>query len=279
LFWSRLMTDRYAVIGNPVSHTKSPALHAAFARQCAQDIDYGMILGPLDGFADAVRQFQQAGGKGLNITVPFKLEAFRLADELTPRARAAGAVNMFSFRADGSILGDNTDGYGIVRDITHNLGRPLGGQRILLLGAGGAVRGALLPLLAEKPAALFIANRTPAKAVELAQEFAGHAGQTQLAGGSFAEAGGRFDIVINGTSSSVSDEAPPLAAEVWGCGTLAYDMYYQKTPTAFIRAAHAAGVQQTADGIGMVVEQGAECFYLWRGRRPQTAAVIAALKA
>jgi len=273
------MTDRYAVIGNPVSHTKSPALHAAFARQCGQTIEYGMILGPLDGFAAAVRQFQREGGKGLNITVPFKLEAFRLADELTPRARAAGAVNMFTFRADGSILGDNTDVYGIVRDITHNLARPLTGQRVLLLGAGGAVRGALLPLLAEKPAALFIANRTPAKAVALAQEFADPAGQTQLAGGSFAEAGGRFDIVINGTSSSVSDEAPPLAAELWDAGTLAYDMYYQKAPTAFLRAARAAGVLQVADGVGMVVEQGAECFALWRGMRPQTAAVIAALKA
>ncbi|MEI7431003.1 MAG: shikimate dehydrogenase [Betaproteobacteria bacterium] len=272
------MTDRYAVIGNPVAHTKSPSLHAAFARQCAQEMHYGMILGPLDGFADAVRQFQLDGAKGMNITVPFKLEAFRLADELTPRARAAGAVNMFTFRSDGSILGDNTDGYGIVRDITHNLGCNFSGQRILLLGAGGAVRGALLPLLAEKPSELFIANRTPSKAIELVKEFSALAGPTKLSGGSFAEASGYFNLIINGTASSLMDEAPPLAENVWGADTLAYDMYYKKEATAFILAAHRAGVKRTSDGLGMVVEQGAECFYLWRGVRPDTAPVIAALR-
>lgn len=273
------MTDRYAVIGNPVAHTKSPALQSAFARQCGHAIDYGTILGPLDGFADAVRRFQHAGGKGMNITVPFKLEAFALADELTARAQAAGAVNMFTFRDDGSILGDNTDGFGIVRDITHNLGCPLAGRRVLLLGAGGAVRGTLLPLLAEMPAEVFIANRTAAKAAGLASEFSAHARNTRLAGGGFADAEGAFDVVINGTASSLVDEAPPLAVTLWHSAALAYDMFYSPAPTAFMRAAAAAGVGRTADGLGMVVEQGAECFYLWRGVRPDTRPVIAALRA
>ncbi len=272
------MTDRYAVIGHPVAHTQSPSLQTAFAQQCGQDMHYGMILAPLDGFVNAVRQFQREGAKGLNITVPFKREAFQLADELTPRARAAGAVNMFSFRPDGSILGDNTDGYGIVRDITHNLGCDIAGRRVLLLGAGGAVRGTLLPLMGEHPAELFMANRTSSKAVELAQEFAELSGQTQLSGGSFAEATGCFDLIINGTASSLTDEAPPLPENVWSADALAYDMYYKKEPTAFMLAARQAGVKRTSDGLGMVVEQGAECFYLWRGIRPDTQAVIALLK-
>ena len=272
------MTDRYAVIGNPIAHTKSPSLHAAFAQQSGQDMHYGMILGPIDGFAEAVRQFQHEGGKGMNITVPFKLEAFKLADELTPRARAAGAVNTFTFRDDGSILGDNTDGYGIVRDITHNLGRSFTGKRVLLLGAGGAVRGALLPMLAENPSEIFIANRTESKAVEFAREFGELAGNTKLSGGSFSEASGCFDIIINGTASSLMGEAPPLADGVWDANSLAYDMYYKKEPTAFVLAAREAGVKLATDGLGMVVEQGAESFYLWRGVRPDTAPVIAALK-
>ncbi|MEI7611841.1 MAG: shikimate dehydrogenase [Betaproteobacteria bacterium] len=272
------MTDRYAVIGNPVSHTKSPTLQMAFARQCSQDIDYGMILGPLNGFTEAVRQFQRDGGKGINITVPFKLEAFEMADELTPRAQAAGAVNMFTFRDDGSILGDNTDGFGIIRDITANLGCSLSGKRVLLLGAGGAARGTLLPLLGEKPSAVFIANRTEAKALELAQKFKVYSQDTDLSGGCFAGVSGAFDVVINGTSASLLDEAPSLPDASWAGAALAYDMFYQKEPTAFMRAARTAGVKWVADGLGMVVEQGAECFFLWRGMRPDTAPVIAALR-
>ncbi len=272
------MTDRYAVIGNPVSHTKSPALHLAFARQCTQDIDYGMILSPLNGFTDAVRQFQRDGGKGLNITVPFKLEAFEMADELTPRAQAAGAVNMFTFRDDGSILGDNTDGYGIIRDITANLGCSLAGKRVLLLGAGGAARGTLLPLLGEKPSAVVIANRTEAKAIDLAQKFRAYAPGSALSGGSFSGVAGAFDVVINGTSASLTDQAPPLPDACWAGAALAYDMFYQQEPTAFMRAAGAAGVKRVSDGLGMVVEQGAESFFLWRGVRPETAPVIAALR-
>lgn len=272
------MTDRYAIIGNPVAQAKSPALQTAFAKQFGEDMEYGAILGEPGHFAEAVREFQRNGGLGMNITMPFKLDAFALADELTPRGRAAGAINMFTLRADGTILGDNTDGFGIIRDITHNLGRPLGSARVLLLGAGGAVRGTLLPLFDEKPSEIFIANRTTAKAVALAAEFGPQAGAIRLAGGGFADIAGRFDVIINGSASSMSDEVPPLTAGIWDHDSLAYDMAYRKEPTAFVRAARAAGVGQAADGLGMVVEQGAECFFLWRGKRPDTAPVIAALR-
>ena len=272
------MTDRYAVIGNPVAHSKSPLLQMAFAEQCGQDIRYEKILSPLDAFAATVRRFQDEGGKGMNITVPFKIEAFELADELTPRARAAGAVNTYVFREDGTILGDNTDGCGIVRDISRNLDCPFAGKRVLVVGAGGAVRGALLPILAERPAEVLIVNRTATKAVEFARQFNDLAGATQLYGGGFGEAHGGFDIVINGTASGLADEAPPLPGEIWTNGTLAYDMFYANEPTAFLRAALAAGAQRAANGLGMLVEQGAESFFLWRGARPQTAPVIAALR-
>lgn len=272
------MTDRYAIIGNPVAQAKSPALQTAFAKQFGENMEYGAILAEPGHFATAVREFQRAGGLGMNITMPFKLDAFALADELTPRGRAAGAINMFTLRADGTILGDNTDGFGIMRDITHNLGRALGGARVLLLGAGGAVRGTLLPLFDERPGEIFIANRTAAKAVELAAGFAPQAGAIRLAGGGFADIRGRFDVIINGSASSMSDEVPPLPAGVWDHNSLAYDMAYRKEPTAFVRAARAGGAGQAADGLGMVVEQGAECFFLWRGKRPDTAPVIAALR-
>lgn len=272
------MTDRYAVIGNPVAHSKSPALQTAFARQCGHTIDYGKIAAPLDGFAEAVRHFQEDGGKGANITIPFKIEAFALADELTPRARAAGAVNSFSFRDDASILGDNTDGVGLVRDITRNQNVSIRGARILLLGAGGAVRGALGTLLAENPASIFIANRTPSKAVSLAEEFGKSAPSASVVGGGFAKAKGGFDVIINASASSIAGKAPPIPEECWQGAALAYDLFYQKGATPFLRAAQAAGVKQTVDGLGMVVEQGAECFFLWRGVRPETAPVIAMLR-
>ncbi|MDR2508408.1 MAG: shikimate dehydrogenase [Candidatus Accumulibacter sp.] len=275
------MTDRYAVIGNPVAHSKSPALQTAFAQQCGQDMTYEAIAAPPGDFIEAVRRFQREGGKGLNITVPFKTQAFELADALTPRAKSAGAVNTFSFRSDGSILGDNTDGAGLIRDIARNLGYPLRKRRILLLGAGGAVRGTLRPLLDEKPAEIFIANRTASTAVSLAREFvqfAPLAKETRLSGGGFMETGGGFDLLINGTSSGISDEAPAIPDECWQSVTLAYDMFYGKDPTPFLRAAQAAGVKQTSDGLGMLVEQGAESFFLWRGVRPDTAPVIAALR-
>lgn len=272
------MTDRYAIIGNPIAQAKSPALQAAFAKQSGQDMEYGAIFGELDAFVSEVRAFQRSGGKGMNITMPFKLEAFEMADELTPRGRSAGAINMFTFREDGSILGDNTDGFGIMRDITHNLGVSLAGKRVLLLGAGGAVRGTLLPLFDEQPAEIFVANRTASKALELAAEFGAQAGAIKLAGGGFEAIQGAYDVIINGSASSMNNDVPPLPVGVWGADALAYDMAYKKEPTAFVLAAKAGGAMRAADGLGMVVEQGAECFYLWRGLRPDTAPVIAALR-
>lgn len=270
------MTDKYNIIGNPIAQAKSPALQMAFARQTGQDISYGTILAEQAGFGDAVRGFQREGGRGMNITMPFKLDAFALADELTLRAQRAGAVNTYTFRPDGTILGDNTDGVGLVNDITRNLKRAIAGQRVLVLGAGGAVRGAILPLLGEQPAEIFIANRTPAKAAELVQLFADDVAESKLSGGGFEDIQGCFDIVINGTPTSMTGSLPPLPAGVWNAHSLAYDMSYE---TAFIEHAAACGLQEFADGLGMVVEQGAECFMLWRGIRPDTVPVIAELRA
>lgn len=241
-------------------------------------MQYEKILAPLDAFDETVRRFQSEGGKGLNITVPFKVEACRLADELTPRSRAAGAVNTFVFRNDGTIFGDNTDGCGIVRDIACNLGHGFSGKRVLLLGAGGAVRGTLLPIIAEQPAAVMIANRTAARALELAQQFREQAGEVRLKGGGFADIEGGFDIIINGTTTSLLSEVPPLPPGIWAPDALAYDMYYKNEPTAFMLTALDAGARHAADGLGMLVEQGAESFYLWRGMRPDTAPVIVSLR-
>lgn len=269
--------DRYAVIGHPIAHSKSPQIHAAFARQTGQALSYEAILGPLDGFAATVTAFHEAGGRGLNVTVPFKLEAHALATRLTPRAAAAGAVNTLALSASG-ILGDNTDGAGLVRDITANLGCPLVGRRVLLLGAGGAARGALLPLLEAGPSALTIANRTEAKAQALAATFAGKAVVNPDACGFAALAGRRFDIVINATAASLADEAPPLPASLYAEGALAYDMMYGRGDTPFLAAARADGAARLADGLGMLVEQAAESFLLWRGVRPDTASVLADLR-
>ena len=265
------MTDRYAVIGNPIAHSRSPLIHAAFARQCGQDIRYEAILGPLDGFRAAVSAFQQAGGKGMNVTVPFKLEALELANELTPRARQAGAVNTLRFGAD-SVFGDNTDGIGLVRDIRDRLGFPLQGKRILILGAGGAARGVVLPLLEERPAQLAIANRSVDKAAALRTQFAPHG---DLAIGGFADfAGAGFDLVINATSASLGAERLPLPAGLFAPGALAYDMVYGKGATRFMRDAQLLGAQRSADGLGMLVAQAAESFFIWRGVRPDTAPVM-----
>ncbi|WP_323000666.1 shikimate dehydrogenase [Denitromonas sp.] len=270
--------DRYALIGHPVAHSKSPAIHAAFAAQTGQAMTYARILAPLDGFADTVRAFINEGGRGMNVTVPFKLEAFALADHLSPRARAAGAVNTLSFRADG-IHGDNTDGVGVVRDLVVNLGCPLAGRRVLLLGAGGAARGALQPLIEAGPSALHIANRTAAKAVELAEQFHAMAGAVPLTAGGFDEIGtAAFDVIINATSASLSAAAPAIPDTVYAPGALAYDMMYGSAPTAFLVAASAAGASRSADGLGMLVEQAAESFLIWRGVRPDTTAVLASLR-
>lgn len=270
--------DRYAVIGHPIAHSKSPQIHAAFARQTAQDISYEAILAPLDGFVATVQAFRAAGGRGMNVTVPFKLEAFALADRHTPRARAAGAVNTLAFGADG-ILGDNTDGAGLVRDLTVNLGCALQGRRVLLLGAGGAARGAILPLLGERPAVLAIANRTMAKAEELVRAFAADAGETRLSASSFAAlAGQSFDVIINATAASLSDDVPPLPPGLYADGALAYDMMYGRGDTAFMAAARTDGAARVADGLGMLIEQAAESFTLWRGIRPDSRAVLAELR-
>ncbi len=270
--------DRYAVIGNPIAHSKSPRIHAAFAAQTGQQLSYEALLAPLDAFAATVLAFRDTGGRGMNVTVPFKLEAFELADRLTPRAEAAGAVNTLAFGADG-ILGDNTDGAGILRDITVNLRCPVHGRRVLLLGAGGAARGTILPLLDAAPASLTIANRTAAKAAELAYEFSA-SGAVRPTGCGFAQlAGQHFDLIIYATSASLSDAAPDLPAGLYAPASLAYDMMYGKGETAFLAAARQQGAGRVSDGLGMLVEQAAESFTLWRGVRPDTHPVLAELRA
>jgi shikimate dehydrogenase len=272
------MTDRYAVFGNPISHSKSPRIHALFAAQTHQDMSYEALLAPLDGFAAAVQAFAAAGGRGANVTVPFKEEAFRLATELTPRARAAGAVNTLGF-ADGVIRGDNTDGAGLVRDLKANLGCDIAGRRVLLLGAGGAARGVILPLLEENPAGLTIANRTEEKAFRLALEFApflAAAVSLPEACGFPQLAGREFDLVINATSAGLSDSELPLPPRLFAPRALAYDMVYGRE-TPFMKQAHAAGCR-VADGLGMLVEQAAEAFFVWRAVRPATGPVLATLR-
>ncbi len=266
---------RYAVMGNPVSHSKSPAIHQQFARQFGIRLEYTAIQVDPGGFPQAVDQFRANGGKGLNITVPFKLEAFRLADHKSHRAELAGAVNTLKFEADGQIFGDNTDGAGLAHDLTHNLHLHLKDKRILLLGAGGAARGVIAPLLKLRPAALVIANRTAGKARELAAEFAEHG---KIEGCGFDALGGkRFDLVINATAASLKGELPPLPAHLFTASGAAYDMMYgERTP--FMDWADFHGASLVTDGLGMLVEQAAESFLIWHGKRPDTRAVIAGLK-
>ncbi|MBK9018618.1 MAG: shikimate dehydrogenase [Sulfuritalea sp.] len=276
------MTDRYAVIGNPVGHSKSPRIHALFAKQTGQDISYEAIQAPADGFAETIRAFiasKGGPGRGVNVTVPFKEDAFRLATQRSARAEAAGAVNTLSFDA-GAIVGDNTDGAGLVRDLKNNLGCDPAGRRILLLGAGGAARGVILPLLLEGPAELVIANRTEEKAARLALEFArlpACAVGVKPDGAGFAGIAGRtFDLVINATSSGLSDSEMPLPGSVFAPRCVAYEMVYGRD-TPFMKQARASGAR-VADGLGMLVEQAAEAFFVWRDVRPHTAPVLAALK-
>lgn len=269
------MTDRYCVLGNPVAHSRSPAIHAQFAAQCRQDLVYEAMLAPLDGFAATVRQFIAAGGKGANVTVPFKEEAFRLSTRRSPRAERAGAVNTLTF-AGGEIQGDNTDGAGLVRDIEANLGFALAGKRLLLLGAGGAARGVIAPLLACHPASMFIANRGADKAEALARQFSDIAAVD--AGNFDKTAGGSFDVVINATSASLVGEALPLPAGIFAAGSLAYDMMYGKGETPFLMQAREQRAARLADGLGMLVEQAAEAFQVWRGVRPDSVPVLAALR-
>ncbi|HXX82724.1 MAG TPA: shikimate dehydrogenase [Casimicrobiaceae bacterium] len=268
------MTDRYALIGNPVAHSKSPMIHAEFAKQTGQDLSYEAIEAPVDGFKSTVDAFRAKGGRGVNVTLPFKLEAAEYATELSERARLAGAVNCMKFE-DGSAVAENYDGMGLVNDIQRNLGFPMRGRRVLLLGAGGAARGALLPFLEQGPSLLFVANRTISKAKALGERFAASA---NLVTGGYDDLGTKaFDIVVNATSASLRGELPPVPRTAFAQGCLAYDLVYGKGLTPFLRLARDAGAARVADGIGMLVEQAAEAFVWWRGTRPETRAMISGL--
>jgi shikimate dehydrogenase len=267
------MTDRYAVIGNPVAHSKSPEIHAAFARATGEEVEYDRLLSPIGSFASIVEQFRLSGGKGLNVTVPFKQEAFRLADSLSRRASTAQAVNTLRFDGDRA-FGDNTDGEGLVRDITRNLGVRIAGKRVLVLGAGGAAQGIIAPLQAQGPASLLVANRDPAKAEALAVRFGGKV----RAASYLLLAHGQFEVVVNATSASLTGALPPIPTGIFSKEALAYDMVYGRGETPFLERARAEGAGVLADGLGMLVEQAAESFFVWRGVRPDTRAVLAALR-
>ncbi|OPX55718.1 shikimate dehydrogenase [Oceanospirillum multiglobuliferum] len=271
------MTDRYAVFGNPIAHSKSPAIHQRFAEQTQQALTYEALLAPVDQFAESFQQFLQQQGRGANVTVPFKQEAFALAEQLTPRAQRAGAVNTLWQDAQGVVHGDTTDGIGLVRDLIHNHNLSLKDKRILILGAGGAVRGVIEPILAEHPAQLVIANRTLSKAQELVPLFA-EFGSISACGFDELE-GQQFDLVINGTAASLAGELPPLPDQLLAQGAACYDMMYGKAQTVFNRWAVAHGAVQAIDGLGMLVEQAAEAFQIWRGVKPNTQLVIAELRA
>jgi shikimate dehydrogenase len=272
------MTDRYAVFGNPIKHSKSPLIHTAFAQQTRQDLEYTSVLVPEDGFNEAVDNFLavEGEGKGLNITVPFKVEAWQKAECHSDRARMAGAVNTLYRNQAGQLCGDNTDGLGLVADITRNNDGEIGGKDLLILGAGGAVRGVLEPILALHPARLVIANRTVAKAEQLAQLFADHGA---IEACSYDQLNGQqFDLVINGTAASLQGEVPPLPDDLLRPGAWCYDMMYAAEVTPFNRWAAAHGAEKTLDGLGMLVEQAAESFAIWRGIRPDTSELIQELR-
>jgi shikimate dehydrogenase len=266
--------DRYAVVGYPVHHSWSPFIHAMFAKQTGQAITYHRLEIAPESFASEVERFFATGGKGLNVTLPHKPTAHALVNQRTPRAQMARAVNTLVLR-DGQLFGDNTDGAGLVADLTHNLGMELRDRRILLLGAGGAARGVLGPLLAAAPAYLEIANRNAAKAQTLAYEFSSHG---NVHGCEFNDAtASAFDLVLNATSASLQDSVPPMPATAITEQTLCYDMAYGLGDTAFTRWAKDKGAGHAITGWGMLVEQAAESFQLWRGIKPQTKPVLAAI--
>lgn len=269
--------EQYAVIGNPVEHSKSPLIHQAFALQCGKQMVYEKILSPLDGFAATLQHLQAQGFRGANVTVPFKFEAFAACTQLSARALSAGAVNTLHFSADG-LSGDNTDGCGLVNDMVQHWQCTLAGKHLLLLGAGGAAQGVMLPLLEQRPAMLTIANRSPQKALEMQEKCADLATQYQvrLQVATFEQLQQPCDVVINATSAGLQAQALPLDNRIFTPQTLAYDMMYGRE-TPFMAQARAAGAQ-VADGLGMLVEQAAEAFYLWHGVRPQTAPVLASLR-
>jgi shikimate dehydrogenase len=268
------MTDRYAVFGNPLSHTKSPLIHMTFARETGEDIDYGKIEAPLDGFGAGVETFRGAGGRGINITAPFKLEAYALASRRMPRAEHAGAANCLKFEG-GEVVAENFDGIGLVRDIQNNLGIPLAGKRVLMLGAGGAARGAVVPLLDAGPGRLTIVNRTRSRADALQHQFA-RFGAVDVRNNDDVGSP-NYDVILNATSASLCGELPHFSAAAVARGSLVYEFAYGKGLTPFLQFARTAGAGRMADGVGMLVEQAAEAFEWWRGKRPDTRALIADL--
>jgi shikimate dehydrogenase len=270
------MTDRYGVTGHPVAHSWSPFIHGLFARETGQDLQYRVFDFTPEEFERRVRDFFSLGGRGLNVTVPHKIAAVHIASRLTPRATHAGAVNTLAMQQDGTILGDNTDGAGLVRDLCDNLSLVIIRRRVLIVGAGGAARGAIAPLLALEPSGVTIANRTVQRAQEMASLFS-HLGSVRGVG--FQElAGEPFDLVINATSASLSGEVPDLPVSALGPQTVCYDMAYGKTDTSFMKWATSRGCARAIQGLGMLVEQAAESFRVWRGIKPNTAPVLAALK-
>ncbi len=270
--------DLYAVVGNPISHSKSPRIHSLFARQTGEPVEYTAIQAPLDDFAGTVRNFFARGGQGLNVTVPFKEQAWSLVERRTPEAEKAGAANTLYRDGEGLLIADNTDGKGLVTDLTRNHNVNLQGKRLLLLGAGGAVRGVLGPLMASGPAAITVANRTVSKAQALVELFRDEAAGVAFEACGFAVPAEPFDVIINGTSASLQGDLPPLSPNVIGADTVVYDMMYSLTTTTFNQWALDQGAHRVYDGLGMLVEQAAEAFRIWRGIRPQTSAVMDELR-
>jgi shikimate dehydrogenase len=269
------MTDHYAVIGNPINHSKSPLIHTEFAKQTGQDLDYITRKIPLDDLAGGLKRLRAEGFKGINITVPFKEQAWQQVSDKSPHAQRAGAINTIIFNDDGTLTGDNTDGMGLCRDLINNHQIELKGKRLLLLGAGGAARGVIEPLLQYQPSSLFIANRTASKAKDLCALFANFG---NVRGGGYDALSGSFDVIINATAASLHGEVPPLPANILKPNGVCYDMMYSDSDTAFITWAKQHGAAKAIDGLGMLVEQAAISFRLWRGVQPKTDAVVTLIR-
>ena len=270
------MKDQYLVVGNPIAHSKSPIIHAEFAKQTHQNLEYDRELIALDGFVEAVDALRRRRVKGINVTLPFKLEALDYiltqGGTCSARAKIAGAVNTIKFLEEGKCFGDNTDGAGLVRDLTENLHWDIRDKHILILGAGGGVQGILLPLLEQKPKRIVIANRTVEKAEKLAKQFQQFG---MLTASSFeALKNQHFDLILNGTAASLQGELPPLPKNIFSENAACYDLAYSDKPTVFLQWAEREGCKNFRDGLGMLVEQAAEAFYIWRGVRPETKSVI-----
>jgi shikimate dehydrogenase len=270
------MIDQYYVIGNPIEHSQSPEIHRQFALQTQQVMHYDKFLAPIGGFAAAFAALVDEGIRGANVTVPFKQDAFNYCNQLTTRAERAGAVNTLIVSGDGVCTGDNTDGIGLLTDLTLNHGLNLSRRAVLVLGAGGAVRGILEPLLDQTPDRVVIANRTPDRARSLARDFSDLG---EISGCGFDDlASLQFDLIINGTSAGLEGQVPPIAPGALRSGGITYDLMYGQEPTAFVLWGRQAGARLALDGLGMLVEQASEAFYLWRAVRPDSRAVIRSLR-